>query len=196
MEVDERFNEHFNRMEADFGKLCQNRAKVPLDILQSRYAKAYNHLVEDLKQHIRDYIDDMAALKYPRSDSAGSQKANEWLEKQFERIKQEEQQPGKAYEVMEAGLIGDLDVNAFMAATFLVFDRMDKPYQKYWDAHCQWTGPPGRRWIYNGILKKFWLPEWPGVYPNGCWIKNDYSDPWPFRPPQIGEDKEGRPQHE
>jgi GH25 family lysozyme M1 (1,4-beta-N-acetylmuramidase) len=80
MEVEERFNEHFNRMEADFGKLCQNRAKVPLDVLQGRYAKAYNHLVEDLKQHIRDYIDDMAVLKYPRSDSAGSQKANEWLE--------------------------------------------------------------------------------------------------------------------
>jgi hypothetical protein len=184
--------ERFDQMEAAFKKLCQNREQIPLEVLQTRYAKAYRQLVDELKGHVRWYIDDMAALRFRRCDDAGSQKANEWLDKRFDRIKQEEQQPGKAYEQMYEGLIGNLSVDEFMEASNTVFQRMEQPYQKYWDAHCTWTGSPENRWIYNAILKKFWLPSWPDYFPDGCWINNDYSDPWPYRPPQIREDKEGR----
>ena len=48
---------------------------------------------------------------------------------------------------------------------------------------------PGNRWIYNDIIRRFWLP--PGKnpdFPNGAWIDSSYQVYTSSWPPAIGTD--------
>ena len=62
----------------------------------------------------------------------------------------------------------------------------------YWQRHNRWTGETRNRWIYNDIIRRFWLP--PGRnpdFPNGAWIDSSYQVYTSSWPPDIGADPEG-----
>lgn len=185
------FEERSNQLECTFEKLLKNREKVPLEVLKTRYAKAYGQLVSELEGHARWYIDWLIKTGFPKCES--STEWNKRLDSTIARIREEEQQPGKSYERACKALIDDLDFPAFFREGSIPYQRIEAEfYQRYWDHHCIWTGPQNNRWVYNAITKKFWLPSWPeNHYPDGCWIKADYSEPDPHRPPpQINDTKE------
>lgn len=64
-------------------------------------------------------------------------------------------------------------------------------FSPYWNRHNRWTGEPGNRWIYNDIIKRFWVP--PGKverWPRGAWIDSEYKIYTSNWPPQIKENTE------
>lgn len=75
----------------------------------------------------------------------------------------------------------------------LVFERYarceQEAFDPYWQRHNRWTGETRNRWIYNDIIRRFWLP--PGRnpdFPNGAWIDSSYQVYTSSWPPDIGAD--------
>ena len=69
-----------------------------------------------------------------------------------------------------------------------LYERLyNEAFDPYWQRHNRWTGDPGNRWIYNDILKAFWLPgkENPEY---GHWIDNKYNHINYAFTPHIGDD--------
>lgn len=182
--------EGLDKLDADFKKLQHNREKVPLDQLQTRYAKAYNALVADLQAdadwYAARYLEVLAFPRHPE-DKAG----NEWLDRRIAAILEEERRPGGRVELYRAALVDNLDRQDFEQLVWEIYDRLEREaFDPYWQRHCRWTGEPGKRWIYNDIFKKFWLPPCER-YPGGGWINSDYTG-WDGRfPPNIGGNPNG-----
>lgn len=179
--------EWLDKLDADFTRLQHNREKVPLDQLRTRYAKAYNALVVELGQDAdwfaARYRECLAFPMHPE-EKAG----NDWLEKRIAAILEDEKKPGGRVERYRAALIDHMDRAEFEQLVFEIYDRLEREaFAPYWNRHCCWVGEAGKRWIYNDIFKKFWLPSCE-QYPGGGWINNDYSG-WDGRfPPHLKEE--------
>lgn len=184
METD---GQRLKRFHADFEKLRHNREKVPLQQLQTKYARSYNTLVAEVIDgadwFFRKYMETLAFPTHPQ-DTAG----NEWLAKQISAITAEERNPGGLVERYRAALVDRLDMDEYENLVWQSYDRrLREAFDPYWQRHCRWVGEPGNRWIYNDIFKKFWLSPCEG-YPAGGWINNDYSG-WDGRfPPHLKEE--------
>ena len=90
-------------------------------------------------------------------------------------------------------------VNEFLDKVWRIYDRLQREaYNPYFQAHCRWTGPPGNRWVYNEIIRKFWWPlhDDPKAYggkAGGYWISSDRKQSDHRMPvPEIGPDPEAR----
>ncbi len=182
-----------DKFDADMEKLKHNREKVPLEVLQTRYARAYNTLVAEVECDAdwwaKRYLEVLAFPRHPQ-DTAG----NEWLDKRIAAILQEERQPGGRVERYKAALVQDLNRDAFEQLVWEIYDRLlREAFDPYWQRHCRWAGEPGNRWIYNDIFKKWWYgPERRGEGKDGIWINQDYTgEDWRF-PPNIKEDNYGQ----
>ena len=164
------------KLEADFGKLQRNRQQVPLEKLETTYAKSYKALISRLTEAADWFADrylQTLTEHWPRhpKDTAG----NEWLERKVAAIIEEENQAGGLRDKWRLALVAHLDREEFEQ---LVYER-----------YARWTGEPGNRWIYNDILRRFWLP--PGRkpdFPNGAWIDSNYKVYTSNWPPAIGAD--------
>jgi len=177
-----------DKFDADMEKLKHNREKVPLEALQTRYARAYNTLVAEVECDAdwwaKRYLEVLAFPRHPQ-DTAG----NEWLDKRIAAILQEEQRPGGRVEQYKKALIQGLNREAFEHLVWEIYDRMEREaFDPYWQRHCFWTGPPGNRWIYNDIIQKFWQAKDKTEPTDGCWINSNYTGQDPRFPPNIKEE--------
>lgn len=181
METD---SQRLKRFHADFEKLKNNREKVPLQQLQTKYARSYNTLVAEVIDgadwFFRKYMETLAFPTHPQ-DTAG----NDWLAKKISTIEADEQAPGGLVGRYRAALIDRLDMDEYENLVWQGYDRrLREAFDPYWQRHCRRLESG---WIYNDIFKKFWLPPCDG-YPSGGWINNDYSG-WDGRfPPRIKEE--------
>ena len=186
-------SERMASIESDFEKLKRNREKIPLQKLQTTYAKSYYTLSETLTRGADWYADQYLTLlvdNWPRheKDTGG----NEWMDRKVAAIIEEENQPGGLRDRWRKALIIDLDWPQFVQLIYERYARCEREaFDPYWQRHNKWVGEPGKRWIFNDIIQRFWLP--PGKddhWPNGAWIDskyNVYNTNWP---PAIGDDKE------
>jgi len=168
-------------------RLKANREKVPIEDLRTKYAKSYNQLVAEVESlgewYCTEYFN---TLKFPTHP--GDKAGNEWLEKKLAAIKQDERKPGGLYDRMRSSLTERQDMDQFQDLLGKLYERLyNEAFDPYWQRHNRWTGNPGNRWIYNDILKAFWLPrkENPEY---GYWIDNKYNPINYAFTPHIGDD--------
>lgn len=167
-------DEKYQRFTDLFGKLKRNREQVPLEVLQTKYAAAYQKMtdeIEDLSDWFcRCYIESLAFTTNPKDT-----KGNEWLDKKIEAIQTEVAAPGNLVEQYKKALIEDLNIEKYYELVWRIFDRMDREaYDPYLQRYNVWTGPPENRWIYNGLLKAFWKKD-ESKEDGGYWIDSDGS---------------------
>ncbi len=180
--------ERIQKFESNFRKLQKNREKVPLRILQSRYAKAYETLVQEVRSDADWFADAyLGSLSFPRhTDDA---EGNAWLDRKIDAILQEESSPGGLADQYKAALIDRLDWDEYMTLVWKRYDRLYiEAFSPYWKRHCHWTGAPGKRRIYNDIWEAYWVPQ-EGIMDGGYWIgENSAGRKRWYHPPQIGGD--------
>ncbi len=159
---------------AAFEKLKHNREKVPLDQLQTRYGKSYRQLVQEVEKYARWFTEQyLLSLEFPENpkDEVG----NQMLRKNIDKIIEEEQQPGGLYDQQKAALIDHLDLDEFYELVYQLYNKIFlEAYTTYWNQHCREVKNPatGTVWIYNDIIRKYWLPP-SEKYPEGCWIDSN-----------------------
>ena len=180
--------ERLKQFHADFEKLKHNRDQVPLDILTTKYAAAYNAQVKKVQEgadwFFSKYLETLAFPTHPK-DEAG----NKWLADCLAILEADEKKPGGLRDQAKAALIDRLDLDEYENLVWQAYARrLQRAFATYWRRHCRWVGEPPRRWIYNDIFKKYWWPkseEYPG---SGCWINRDYTGQ-DFRfPPDLKEE--------
>jgi len=181
---------YMKEFDAKFSKLKSNRAKIPLNLLTTKYAKAYNALVEWLEEYAvwftEEYINHLALPEPPQYV--------EWnieLEKKIEAIKTEEKKPGGLYQRIRDSLINNLNEQEFDMNVWRLYDRLEKeawdPYQQRFN---RWVGPPDNRRIYNDLFEAFWI-ESPDPTNGGYWADEHWKCKRLGYPPKIGPDPEG-----
>ena len=179
---------YMEQFEANFSKLKHNREMVPLEDLQTKYAKAYDSLVEWLEQYVEWFaeftIKSQAPPEYP-TDDAG----NAWLRDKITEIKAEEKSPGGIYHKMREALIDNLDRAAFEKEAQRLYERLRaEAYDPYQQRFNVWSGPPDDRWIYNHLFEAWWLFN-PNSDEGGNWIGMDCQvKNIKGYPPNIGPD--------
>ena len=178
--------ERLRRFHSDFSKLQHNREKVPMELLKTKYERAYNTLVAEVLDgadwFYQQYMKSLAFPTHPR-DIAG----NEWLANRIASILREEREPGRLTDRYRAALIDRLDMGEFKQLVWERYERLrQEAYNPYWARHCYRLDSG---WIYNDILQKFWLPSESGK--SGGWSNSDYTG-WDSRfPPVMKEEHHG-----
>lgn len=117
------------RFNDTFRKLKTNREQVPLEVLQTKYGKAYQKLTKEMA--------DLA----------------DW----FAAVLAEESQPGALMDQYRKALIDDLDYDKFLDLVWQLYHRTEEAYEPYWQKYNFWhVYPDGHRWIRNHITGFFW----------------------------------------
>lgn len=119
------------KLDADFGKLQRNRQQVPLEKLETTYAKSYKALIGRLTEAADWFADRYLQTlmeHWPRhpKDTAG----NEWLERKVADIIEEENQAGGLRDKWRLALVAHLDREEFEQ---LVFERYARCEQEAFD---------------------------------------------------------------
>ena len=179
--------ERLDAFDRAFKKLKANREKVPLEILRTKYAAPYEATVKAVLEGADWFADEyIRVLDFPRhpADKAG----NEWLQRKIDAIIKQEAKPGGLVEQYWAALIDRLDRDEYETLVWKRYDRLlREAFDPYWQRHCFRLASG---WIYNDILRKFWLPSESGK--SGGWINSDYSGRDGRFPPQMKEDNHGK----
>lgn len=179
---------YMKQFDVNFSKLKSNREKVPLEQLQTKYAKAYNALVAAIEAYARwfteEYINTLAIGEMPGDDSGIA-----WLHKKIATIRAEEKKSGGLERQIRDALIVDLDNDKFMDRVYRLHERLQNeaynPYQQRFNRRLEsTTGPDGKPWIYNSLFEAWWLPN-PKYEEGGYWIDKDYNFKRMGYPPKI-----------
>lgn len=141
------------RFNDTFRKLKTNREQVPLEVLQTKYGKAYQKLTKEMA----DLADWFAArlrerMPFPMhpKDIAG----NRQLSQQIAAVLAEESQPGALMDQYRKALIDDLDYDKFLDLVWQLYHRTEEAYEPYWQKYNFWhVYPDGHRWIRNHITR-------------------------------------------
>ena len=161
METD---TQRLQRFHADFEKLKHNREKVPLQVLQTKYERAYNTLVAEVLDgavwFYRKCIEAEGEFPIYPEDKAG----NEWLSKYLAGIGEDEKKPGGLIDQFRTALIDRLDMGEY-------HNLVNKGYEH-------------RLQLFNRYWQKFWWPKIEGYPDSGCWINRDYTGKDYRYPPQ------------
>lgn len=165
-----------------------NRAKVPLDQLtQGKYAKAYNNLVNWIREYATWYANiyvRMLKINEDPADTAG----NEALHRKMGEVLEQEYSPGGLYPQAMTDLIDRVDRDGFEDKIWRIHDRLEKEvYDPYQQRFNRWVGNPGNRWIYNSLFDAYWFPD-PEYSEGGYWVKQDGHFARIDYPPRIGPD--------
>lgn len=130
------------KLDADFGKLQRNRQQVPLEKLETTYAKSYKALIGRLTEAADWFADRYLQTlmeHWPRhpKDTAG----NEWLEQKVAAIIEEENQAGGLRDKWRLALVAHLDREEFEQLVFERYARCEQEaFDPYWQRHNRWTG--------------------------------------------------------
>ena len=116
------------RFNDTFRKLKTNREQVPLEVLQTKYGKAYQKLTKEMA----DLADWFAArlrerMPFPMhpKDIAG----NRQLSQQIAAVLAEESQPGALMDQYRKALIDDLDYDKFLDLVWQLYHRTEEAYE-------------------------------------------------------------------
>ena len=129
------------KLEADFGKLQRNRQQVPLEKLETTYAKSYKALIGRLTEAADWFADRYLQTlmeHWPRhpKDTAG----NEWLEQKVAAIIEEENQAGGLRDKWRLALVAHLDREEFEQLVYERYARCEQEaFDPYWQRHNHWT---------------------------------------------------------
>lgn len=180
-------SERLKKFEEDFAKLKSNRAKVPLDQLKTRYAKAYNSLVSSIEEYAEWFADEYIrtlAIQTSPEDKVG----NAWLQKKVADILADERKPGGLYQLGRDALIVNLDQKEFEYRVWEIHDRLRREaYDPYHQRFNKWVGTPENRRIYNSLFDAYWKPT-DDPEDGGYWIDKDGNWKGYGYPPKIGDD--------
>lgn len=156
------------RFNDTFRKLKTNREQVPLEVLQTKYGKAYQKLTKEMA--------DLA----------------DW----FAAVLAEESQPGALMDQYRKALIDDLDYDKFLDIVWQLYHRTEEAYEPYWQKYNFWhVYPDGHRWIRNHITGFFWQNGQPGndsdsfTNEGGYWMDSKGEYQGAAFPPHIKGDK-------
>lgn len=183
------------RFNDTFRKLKTNREQVPLEVLQTKYGKAYQKLTKEMA----DLADWFAArlrerMPFPMhpKDIAG----NRQLSQQIAAVLAEESQPGALMDQYRKALIDDLDYDKFLDLVWQLYRRTEEAYEPYWQKYNFWhVYPDGHRWIRNHITGFFWQNGQPGndsdsfTNEGGYWMDSKGEYQGAAFPPHIKGDK-------
>lgn len=139
-------------------KLRKNRENIPLEILKTRYAVAYQKLLEDIRDMVTELVKRTLAQGLPfRAEDLD---AKEEFLNGFQRILEEEARKGVFREIGHA-VFQEYDLCEALEIAEQVWVRIRREaYGPYWVSHCH--EDKGR--IYNDIIDMVWDRE------NKIWV--------------------------
>lgn len=195
-EESKKIDARFQKFHEDFARLKSNREKVPLEQLQTKYAKPYNALVAAIADYAewftREYIRAVSPPAPPGDpESEKNKEILQWMNRRARAILDDERKPGGLWERIHGALITDLDESKFQDTVYEMYKRLeDEIFDPYVQHYNRWVGEPGNRWIYNDVLQGFWLVK-PDYQEGGYWIDSNRNYRYMGYPPKIGPDPEG-----
>lgn len=150
------------RFNDTFRKLKTNREQVPLEILQTKYGKAYQKLTKEMA-NLADWFAARLRERMPFPMHPKDIAGNRQLSQQIAAILAEESQPGALMDQYRKALIDDLDYDKFLDLVWQLYHRTEEAYESYWQKYNFWhIYPDGHRWIRNHITGFFWQNGQPG----------------------------------
>ena len=183
------------RFEDTFRKLKLNRERVPLEVLKTKYAKAYGNLTKEMAG-LADWFATRYRERMPFPQHPKDIDGNRRLAQQIAAVLAEESQPGALMDQYRKALIDDLDFDKFLDLVWELYHRTEEVYEPYWQKYNYWhVYPDGHRWIRNHITGYFWQRGQPGndsdsfTSEGGYWMdsKGEYQSA--AFPPHIKGDK-------
>lgn len=144
------------RFNDTFRKLKTNREQVPLEILQTKYGKAYQKLTKEMA-NLADWFAARLRERMPFPMHPKDIAGNRQLSQQIAAVLAEESQPGALMDQYRKALIDDLDYDKFLDLVWQLYHRTEEAYEPYWQKYNFWhVYPDGHRWIRNHITGFFW----------------------------------------
>lgn len=181
------YNELHNVLTDLVGQLKRNVDKVPLEILQTKYAKGYTALTDSIWQAGQQMIDAIFSgfLPLPVKEDAPDTPA---YREKAKAIEAREKEAG-TFDRMRGALIDRQDLQEFYDLVMKYWEAVfTEAWEPYMNQHCRWVGKPENRWIYCDIFKAWWYQE-PKYENLGHWIiQNGERAPIPCYQPNIGPD--------
>ena len=144
------------RFNDTFRKLKTNREQVPLEVLQTKYGKAYQKLTKEMA-NLADWFAARLRERMPFPMHPKDIAGNRQLSQQIAAVLAEESQPGALMDQYRKALIDDLDYDKFLDLVWQLYRRTEEAYEPYWQKYNFWhVYPDGHRWIRNHITGFFW----------------------------------------
>lgn len=144
------------RLNDTFRKLKTNREQVPLEVLQTKYGKAYQKLTKEMA-NLADWFAARLRERMPFPMHPKDIAGNRQLSQQIAAVLAEESQPGALMDQYRKALIDDLDYDKFLDLVWQLYHRTEEAYEPYWQKYNFWhVYPDGHRWIRNHITGFFW----------------------------------------
>lgn len=183
------------RFNDTFRKLKTNREQVPLEVLQTKYGKAYQKLTKEMA-NLADWFAARLRERMPFPMHPKDIAGNRQLSQQIAAVLAEESQPGALMDQYRKALIDDLDYDKFLDLVWQLYHRTEEAYEPYWQKYNFWhVYPDGHRWIRNHITGFFWQNGQPGndsdsfTNEGGYWIDSKGEYQGAAFPPHIKGDK-------
>lgn len=150
------------RFNDTFRKLKTNREQVPLEVLQTKYGKAYQKLTKEMAG-LADWFAARLRERMPFPMHPKDIAGNRQLSQQIAAVLAEESQPGALMDQYRKALIDDLDYDKFLDLVWQLYQRTEEVYEPYWQKYNYWhVYPDGHRWIRSHITGFFWQNGQPG----------------------------------
>lgn len=115
--------ERFQKIDADLSRLANNRKSVSLEALQTKYAKAYNALIADIREYAEWFLQEYLQVLSPYLDPNKTE-ANEWLREKVAQIMREERSLGGKFAEGTFALLNDYNRNAFEVKVWEISERL------------------------------------------------------------------------
>lgn len=129
-----------------FRKLKTNREQVPLEVLQTKYGKAYQKLTKEMAD-LADWFAARLRERMPFTMHPKDIAGNRQLSQQIAAVLAEESQPGALMDQYRKALIDDLDYDKFLDLVWQLYHRTEEAYEPYWQKYNFWhVYPDGHRW--------------------------------------------------
>lgn len=164
------FDARYNAWIADFERFRKNRESVPLQELQTRYARSYKDLCKRIvsgadwfaRSYIMDLIGDFPSASPKDAEEIGARIADQ--------LKADQARGGLRDQAL-AALIEKVDFNAFLDALYRRYHRIETEiFLPYFRRYCR---PAVDGTIYNDLIRCWWRT--PPELPEGAWYQADGS---------------------
>lgn len=147
--------------ESAIQKLRKNRENIPLEILKTRYASAYQKLLEDIQDMVMELIKRILVQSLPFC--ADDLEAKEQFLNKFQRVLEEEASNGVFLKISHA-IFHEYDLWRALEIVEQIWVRIRREaYGPYWVSHCY----EHKGLIHNTIINMVWDRE------HEIWVDTD-----------------------
>lgn len=137
-----------NEISKNLEKLKNNKMRVPLEILKTKYRKSYVQLLQEIKEESIIYIRNYLIGNFEILEKENQEK----FLKIFQKIIDEENGKG-TFKKISFIIFEEYDIGkAIQVLEEEVLPRMEEAYLPYWYEHC--VEKNGK--IYNSIINLYW----------------------------------------